>query len=241
MQFFLFLFSSILQLTIANLSAWNEGDVNLFLDPTADFLPSDDSWSVASEDPTLNQLSLDDASLDASLDPLDWTDSVELAQVDDFCAAQEDFPLVGRVRARNGEVCKPSDQNTDLPALPELLPPFDKPPEVNPTEESQDEGLLSPVAGPNPETCISPYLHHLCCKEPPRQSREVLTSSGLLLWDGSGSCDPGKRLCHYQVQRTFGITSNAAIGYGTCVPRNEFCCQFYRACLNLNTPAWSLQ
>ena len=197
MQYLLFLaISSVLQLTTANPLSGDEGDVNLFLDSNVNLLPPDDSnlWVTPSEDPILDQLSLDDVSPD---DALDWTDSVELAGVDDFCAADEEFQISARIRARDGGgSCKTSDHNTNLLTWPHDL--FGKPKnsDVSPAQAPVDTRPSAPAAIPLEEQCVYPFPEHLCCVEPLFGSRTA-TTTGPVIYGVMVSCAPGKRPCFH--------------------------------------------
>lgn len=125
---------AVLRSTVAKPQPGDGDDVNLFLDQDADPLLPDDSTGLLPDnyaDPTLDQAS----SADTNSNTPDWSDSIELAGVDDFCAADEEVQLIGRMRARDraSSSCKSSPgQNVNLLSLPNIFEVFKK---VRPSTE----------------------------------------------------------------------------------------------------------
>lgn len=193
MRFLVFLsFILTFRPTVAKSSVKRE-DVNLFFDPDSDLPFSDDVtlWPGSFDDPTLNQLTL----ADANSDTLDWPDSVELAGVDDFCAADEEVQIIGRMRARDGKGCTSPDQiDVNLLSLPNLLGGFQinkqqtRPvPEV---EVVQPLRQLAPPPDDNP--CEPQYPNHLCCEEPATNSLNLV--GGVKVYNVMRLCDPGTKI-----------------------------------------------
>lgn len=136
----------ILRSALAGPLSGEEGDVNLFLGSDFSSLAPDDSsllldnslllldnsplfsdnsplfsdelnqWPVNPDDPSLNQLSPGDQSDNI----FDNNESVELAGVNDLCAAVEDTSLVGKMRARSESTsCINPNANTNQLNLPD--------------------------------------------------------------------------------------------------------------------------
>lgn len=126
MQFLVFLsFVAIFRSTAASSLLEDGDDTNLFFDADASPLFSNDVNELSANyaDPTLDQVSL----ADENSDTFDWTDSVEVAGVDDFCAADGEIQIIGRMRARDVHPsCSTSDQNINLLKLPDLREIFRK-------------------------------------------------------------------------------------------------------------------
>ena len=106
----------VFQCALASPLTGGEGDVDLFLDSDVSSLPPDDSssssllsdnslllsddpiqWPVNSDDPSLNLLS----PIDQNDDLLDETEDTELAWANNLCAADENLPIFGKMRARD--------------------------------------------------------------------------------------------------------------------------------------------
>lgn len=107
-------------------------EVDLFLDSDVSSLPQDDSsslsdnslllsddlaqWPVNSDNPSLNQLS----PVDQSDNIFDGTEPVELAGVNNLCAADKDTSMFGKMRARGeSSSCTNPDTTTNQLKLPD--------------------------------------------------------------------------------------------------------------------------
>lgn len=176
MRFLVFLsFVSVIRSTAATPLLGNSDDTNLFLDPNADPLFSDNVNGLAANhaDPTLDQVSL----ADGDSNTFDWTDSVELAGVDNFCAADEEIQTIGKMRARDDRSsCSSSGQNVNLLKLPNPLDLFrkGKQPLTQPGPETENAVPSGPLTAPEENQCQAPYTEHLCCAEPAPNSLHIV-------------------------------------------------------------------
>lgn len=173
-----------LRCALADGPSREQGDVNLFFESDVSALPLDDSsfsddslllpdnWAqlaLDSDDPSLNQLS----PVDQSDNILDGPEPVELAGgANDFCAADADTSIFGKLRAR-GEPssCPNSDANPNQLKLPDWLkktfndiwlidePESPAPPSPPPPMPPRWEGGQKRCPGD-----YGDYIHHLCCE-----------------------------------------------------------------------------
>lgn len=192
MRFLVFLSSiSLLHSTFANPLLGDSDDTNLFIDSDADPLFPDD---LAGLPASFADLPLDQALLaDESFDIHDWSDPIELAGVDDFCAADEEIQIIGKLRVRDGpSSCTSSGQNVNLLNLPNIFKIFEKKiPPTRPDSETQKSppaNVLGTSSDDNP--CQEPYPHHLCCLDPVANSLTIV--DGLKFYNAMVTCTPGK-------------------------------------------------
>ena len=185
---------SLLHSTFANPLLGDSDDTNLFIDSDADSLFPDDLTRLP---PSFADSTLDQASLaDENLDFHDWSDSTELAGVDDFCAADEEIQTIGKLRVRDeaSSSCTSPGSNVNLLNLPNIFQIFKK---VNPSTQPDSETKKSPPAGGpgasfDENECLEPFFHHLCCVHPAPNSLDIV--GGITFYNTMEICTPGKYL-----------------------------------------------
>lgn len=237
MRFLVFIsFVSVLCFIPAS-SLLEDGDVtNLFVDSESFplFSDSDDANGLSADfaDPTLDQISL----ADDNSNTLDWTDSVELAGVDDFCAADGETQIIGKMRARdNHRSCGSSSQNVNLlkiPGIPNLFDVFrkGKKPSAQPGSEIENEPPLAPLIPTEENVCKPPNPEHLCCASPGYNSLSIV--QGQKFHNTMEGCTPGtypdeETPLIYAVYFVSLVNFDAALAPGSCQSQYEVCCASY--------------
>lgn len=222
--------------SLADLLLGGEGDVNLFLNSDVSSLPSDDSFllsddsallSANPDDPSMNQFSLGDAGSNI----FDGAAPLTLADVENSCATDENTPVVGRMRVRDGgSSCANPDANVNLLNLPDLgtigqklkklmteplfdfypkKEPISPPPPVTPPEEDFSK------------QCDLIFTFHLCCET----AKDPYRNNEIILYNEMGGCTPGTRPS-LDISKSLPVNADTAIFFGVC-PRWEACCRWY--------------
>lgn len=226
MQFLVFLsFVSVVRFSAASPLLGDGDNTNLFVDSDAYPLFSDDVNGLSANyaDPTLDQVSV----ADENSNTFDWTDSVELAGVDDFCAADSEIQTIGKIRARDEHPsCRSSGQNVNLLNIPNILDVFrkGKKPSVQPGSEIENPLPIDPLAPPEENICPPPYTQHLCCAEPGPNSLNII--NGEKFQNTMEGCTPGTSP-PFTPYYFISINFRAALGPGACQFQYEVCCSSY--------------
>ena len=187
---------SVLRSSIANplLVDLDESNLNLFVDSNTDPLFPHEltELPVDNADSALDLASL----IDPDSDIFGSSDSVELlagAGADDFCAADGEFQIIGRMRARDTTRCGAnslSQQDINHLTIPNIFKIFEK---KDPPPQTDSETNRSPQPGsgasPNELICSEPFRNHLCCNEP--ATSENLVIRNILYYDKMKVCTPG--------------------------------------------------
>lgn len=182
---------SVIRSTVASPLPGSGDDVNLFVDADAySLFPDDSTGSPANyADSNLDQALLVD---DMSSNTLDWTDPIDLAGVDGFCAADDEVQISGRLRARDGESCTSSGQTVNNYKMPDWLDILKKiGPFTTPDTETNQPPPIGPGSSSDGQECPDPYPRHLCCGAPSFDSMEIV--DGVRFYTTMESCTSGTR------------------------------------------------